>query len=130
MAAYFQSQYPWVPGTAAVGVDVRNSPQVFTGQIQKQGGQRSFPPAITAPGTIASAGTVANNTGYDCLVYASATVGISAVKVLSYNGPTATTVTVPGSIFNGATGGPFLVPGPGAITVSYSGALTWAWQPA
>lgn len=128
MAAYFQSQYPWVPGTAALGVDVHNSPVVFAGQIQKQGGQRSFPPAVTAPGTIASAGTVQNTTGYDCLVYASATTGISAAKVLTYNGATSTSVTPAGTIPGAATG-TYLVPGPGAIALTYTGTLTWTWQP-
>lgn len=126
--ATFQSNYPWAPGQAAVGTDVHNSPQVFTGQIQKQGGQRSFPPAVTAPGTIASPGTVQNNTGYDCLVYASATTGISAAKILTYNGPTSTTVTPAGTLPATVTG-TYLVPGPGAIALTYTGTLTWTWQP-
>lgn len=128
MAAYFQSQYPWYGGQAPAGVHTINQPVIITGQIQKQGGQRSFPPAVTAPGTVASAGTVLNNTGYDCLVYASATTGISAAKILTYNGATATTVTPAGTIPGAATGA-FLVPGPGAIALSYTGTLTWTWQP-
>jgi hypothetical protein len=126
--ATFQSNYPWAPNQAAVGVDVHNVASVFTGQIQKQGGQRSFPPAVTAPGTIASAGTVQNSTGYDCLVYASATSGIGSVKVLSYNGGNATSSTPYGTVSSAATAA-VLVPGPGAIAVTYNGTLTWTWQP-
>lgn len=128
MAAYFQSQYPWYGGQVPVGVHVLNQPVIITGQLQKQAGQRSFPPPVTAPGTIASAGTVFNNTGYDCLVSASATTGITSAKILTYNGPTSTSVTPAGSIYAGATG-TYLVPGPGAIAVTYGGTLTWTWQP-
>lgn len=126
--ATFQSQYPWSPGQAALGAHTVNQPLIVTGQMQKQGGIRSFPPSITTPGTIASAGTVQNSTGYDCVVYASAVNGITSVKVLSYNGAVATAVSLPGSIGVGQTG-QFLVPGPGAVAVTYAGTLSWAWQP-
>ena len=127
MASFFGSSYPWYSGTVYEGAEVINKPLLVAGQIQKQGGQRSFPPPVTAPGTIASAGTVANSTGYDCLVTASATTGITAAKILTYNGANATAVTPAGTVPGGATG-TYLVPGPGAIALSYTGTLTWTWQ--
>jgi hypothetical protein len=129
MATFFQGLYPWSPGQATLGAHVFNQPVIITGQIQKQGGQRSFPPAITAPGTIASAGTVANSTGCDCFVYASATTGISAAKVLAYNGGNATSFSPAGTVPALVTG-TYFVPGPGAIALTYTGTLTWVWQPA
>jgi hypothetical protein len=128
MASFFGSNYPWSTGQAATGAHVINQPVIITGQVQRQGGQRSFPPSVTAPGTIASGGTVANNTGYDCLVYPSATTGIGGVKVLTYNGGNSTSITPAGSIAANTTAG-ILVPGPGAIAVTYNGTLTWVWQP-
>lgn len=128
MAAPTRSQYPWTPGQAALGFHVINQNLVVAGTAQRQGGGYSFPPSITAPGTIASAGTVANSTGYDCLVYASATTGISAVKVLAYNGANTTTYSPAGTIPALVTG-TYMVPGPGAIALTYTGTLTWVWQP-
>jgi hypothetical protein len=127
VAAFFQSNYPWSGGVNQQGAHVINQPVVITGQFQKQAGQRSFPPSVTSPGTVASAGTVANTTGYDCLVYASATTGISASKILTYNGANTGTVSPSGTI-PGAAMGAFLVPGPGAIVLTYTGTLTWTWQ--
>ena len=128
MTATFQSQYPWSPGTNAQGAHVINQPLIIGGQVQKQNGQRSFSPTVTAPGTVASAGTVANTTGYDCLVYASATTGISAAKILTYNGGNAGTITPSGTV-PGAGMGTYLVPGPASIVLTYTGTLTWTWQP-
>lgn len=127
-----KSLYPWYPGQAAVGTHVLNQPVIVTGDFQKQDGQYSFPPTITAPGTVASAGTVMNDTGADCLVYLSASSGISAANVVTYNGSNATTWTMPGSSISAANvlAGPILVPGPGGIAVTYSGTLTWLWMPA
>lgn len=118
--------YPWTPNQVQVGWETHTAPQVFAGQIQLQKGKYSFPPSLTAPGTVASGGTVANSTGNDAIVYAAASTGISAVKIVSYNGANAGTITVPGSLFAGATG-TYPVPGPGAIIVSYAGSLNWAW---
>jgi hypothetical protein len=122
------SQYPWVQGTVQTGVEAIGSPVIVAGYLQKQGGIRSFQPAITAPGTIASSGTVFNSTGLDCNVYMSATVGITSVKILAYNGGVATSYSPPGSIAPGQTVD-FQVPGPGAIEVTYTGALSWTWVP-
>lgn len=127
MAGEF-SQYPWYQGQTQPGVDVHNSPQVMTGQVAFQKGRWSFPPPVTAPGTVASGGTVANSTGYDCLVYLTSSAGAS-VKVLSYNGPNATTWTLPGTVGAGALV-PVYVPGPGGIAVTYaSGTINWTWMP-
>jgi len=120
------SIYPWTPNQAQVGSKVYNEPVVVNGLLTIQKGTWSFPPSVTAPGTVASGGTVVNNTGVDAIVYASATTGISAVKVVSYNGVNSGTTSVPGSIYAAATG-TYSVPGPGAIIVSYTGSLTWAW---
>ena len=118
--------YPWTPGQAAVGSKVFSEPVIVNGLMTIQKGTYSFPPSVTAPGTVASGGTVVNNTGVDAIVYAQATTGISAVKVVAYNGANSGTTTVPGSIFAGATG-TYSVPGPGAIIVTYTGTLSWAW---
>lgn len=125
-----KSLYPFVAGDTQPGVDVRNSAMAVTGYFQKQAGQYSFPPSVTAPGTTASAGTVMNDTGSDCLVYASATGGITAASVVTYNGSNATTWTIPG-LSGTVTGlvGPILVPGPAGIAVTYSGTASWLWMP-
>jgi hypothetical protein len=127
VAGYSTSQYPWTPGQAPLGAKVQNSPMAVTGLLQIQKGTYTFPPSITAPGTIASAGTVLNSTGVNCLVYASATTGISAVKVLSYNGANSTSVSPAGTVPALVTG-TYFVPGPGAIAITYTGTLTWTWQ--
>jgi hypothetical protein len=128
MPVSFQSVYAWVPSQTQPGVHVINQPVVVTGQMQKQNGVRSFSPTVTAPGTVASLGTVANNTGYDCLVYATATTGIGKVVVLTYNGANTGTLASLGTVSSAATL-PVLVPGPGAIVVTYTGTLSWVWQP-
>ena len=121
------SQYPWYPGQNAQGSHVINAPVIVNGLAQFQKGRWTFPPTLTAPGTIASPGTVANTTGYDAWVYASATTGISAVKVLAYNGANTGTISASGSVYAGATG-TYFVPGPAAIAITYTGTLTWVWQ--
>ena len=123
-----KSLYPWVPGENQQGYDVKQN-LVTLGSAQFQGGQYSFLPPITAPGTVASAGTVANSTGADCMVYLSATSGsITAVKLLSYNGATATSFTIPGTVAAPAVL-PVIVTGPGAISVTYNGSVAWTWVP-
>lgn len=128
MAVFNFSQYPWFAGQNEQGVHVQNSPEVVTGTFQKQNGQYSFAPTVTAPGTIASAGTVRNSTGVDCLVYASATTGIGAIKVLNYSGVNTGTISPYGTVSSAATAA-VVVPGPGAIAVTYTGSLSWVWQP-
>lgn len=124
-----QSPYPWVPGQAAVGSKVFPEPTIFGGRQTIQGGVYTYLPAMTAPGTIASGGTVSNNTGIDAIVYASATLGISAQKVLSTVGNVTTAVSVPGTVTPGNSA-QYFVPGSGAIALTYAGTLTWAWTPA
>ena len=128
MASFFGSNYPFSPGQNAAGADLHTAPAAFIGQIQKQGGQRSFPPSVTAPGTVASGGIVYNTTGYDCLVYPSATTGVGAIKVLNYNGANVSTISPVGSLAANTTAA-VLVPGPGAIAATYTGVLSWVWQP-
>lgn len=130
MAPQTTSQYPWTPNQAKVGFHTLNSGVVVTGLFQKQGGQFSFPPSITQPGTVASAGTVVNSTGADCNVYLTATSGsITSVKLISYNGAVLSSYTVAGTV---AAPGvlPVMVYGPGAIAVTYNGGLAWTWVPA
>lgn len=111
----------WFPGDNALGFKVYSEPVLDTQTHVFQKGQASLAYSVTAPGTIASGGTVSNNTGVDCVVYASATSGIASSKI--------STTSVPGSVSSGNTA-QFLVPATGSITVTYSGTLTWAWFPA
>lgn len=130
MAPQTTSQYPWLPTQVKVGFHTFNQGVVVGGLFQKQGGQYSFPPSITAPGTVASGGTVVNSTGADCVVYLSATSGsITAVKLLSYSGANTSSYSIGGTI---ASPGvlPVTVYGPGAISVTYNGGLAWTWVPA
>lgn len=129
MAPQQTTIYPWVPGQAKLGFDVHNQGVVVGELFQKQGGQYSFPPAVTQPGTVASAGTVVNSTGADCWVYLFSSLGISGVKIVNYNGTNAGTVSLPGTV-PAATMVPVFVPGPAAAIVSYAGTLNWTWQPA
>jgi hypothetical protein len=115
--------YPWVPGEVAVGSKVNAAPQVDAQKhvFQKgvaTGGTNWSPPFVATPGTVATGGTVSNSTGYDVYVYASATTGISAAKLGTYS--------VPGSSSAGETL-TFGLPAGGAITLTYSGSLTWLW---
>ena len=124
-----RSQYPWTPGQAAVGAHAFNQPLIASQYAQFQGGQYSFLPSLTQPGTVASGGTVLNSTGMECMVYLAATSGsITAVKLLSYNGAVATSYTVQGTIASPNTL-PVLVTGPGAIAVTYNASLAWTWVP-
>lgn len=122
------SQYPWVPGQVWNG-KVINENLAVNGVLQIQKGTYSFPVSITAPGTVASGGTVLNSTGVDNTVFLSATSGsITAVKLLSYNGGVATSYAISGTVASPAV---ISVPvaGPGAIAVTYNGALAWTWVP-
>lgn len=134
MAVY--SNYPWSQGDNAQGFHIvgNSGPgggAIVPGVLQKQYGVRSFTPAITQPGTVASAGTVQNTTGFDCNVYLYSQSGISSVKVETYSGSNLTTWALPGSIPAGQMFGPVEVPGPGALVVTYpAGSLNWLWMPA
>jgi len=112
----------WFPGQVAVGGRVFNNNVIINGQAILQKGITSYPPSVTTPGTVASAGTVYNTTGYDCMVYASATTGIG--KVVTAQGTLSTGNTVSAS--NALAGG-FYVPANAYISVTYAGTLTWFW---
>ena len=114
------SQYPWSPGQNAQGQHVINSPSILNGLAQFQKGRLTFPPSLTAPGTIASGGTVANTTGYDAYVYAAEGGRDPSAKILAYNGGNTTSISVPGSVSVGNTA-TYFVPGPGAIAITYAG---------
>jgi hypothetical protein len=120
--------YPWYSGQAPLGVKTFAGPAWFSQYVQKQGGVRSWQPSITAPGTIVSAGTVVNSTGLDCNVYMAASEGITSVKILSSATTSATSYSPPGTIGIGQ-GADYMVPGPGAIAVTYAGSLAWTWVP-
>ena len=97
--------HAWFTGVAAVGTKVETAPMQFTQPVVMQGGMATQVngaalPVITAPGTVASAGTVTNTTGFDAMVYASATSGITV---------------------------PIYWPNNQGVAVSYNGTLTWAW---
>ena len=122
------SQYPWVPGQNFAG-KVFNDNVVVNGVLQIQKGTYSFPVSVTAPGTVASGGTVLNSTGVDNTVFLSATSGsITAVKLLSYNGAVTTSYSISGTV---ASPSVISVPvaGPGAIAVTYNGSMAWTWVP-
>jgi hypothetical protein len=82
----------------------------------------SSPPTVVAPGTTGSGTAVANSTGFDCMVYLSATTGIG--KILVGLGTVSLGSTVSAS--NAMTGGIY-VPAGQTITPTYTGTLTWAW---
>lgn len=128
----------WFPGDSAVGSKVFGSPVIFSqgttfqqaasfqgsisvaGVVNLQAGQYSTQGQSASPGTVATGGTVSNGLGYDAVVYASSTTGISATKV--------GTTTIPGSALSGETA-TYLVPGNSTITISYTGTLSWVWLP-
>jgi hypothetical protein len=120
----------WSPGDAAVGAKVTSTPQIFSRPVIMQQGlatgiNGASPPLVTAPGTAGPGTAVTNNTGYDCMVYMSATTGISKVVVSG----------VPGGTIGAGAGGtaPALVtlpvywPNNTAMAVTYTGTLTWTW---
>jgi hypothetical protein len=128
----------WYPGQAWPGYRVFNEPVVFAQPATFQGttpatfqggitspavatlskGIASAGPLVTSPGTVATGGTVSNATGYDVMVYASATTGISSAKI--------GTAVVAGSVGAGFTASYYLYSG-NTITLSYTGTLTWNW---
>lgn len=75
------------------------------------GGQ---PPAVATPAVPAASANLANNTGYDVMVYVS--------------GGTAVAVSVNGAATGLAAGG-FYLPAGGTISLgAYTAAPTWLWQ--
>ncbi len=120
----------WFPGDLAPGSKVFATPVIFAQQtvFQKaptfqgsavfQAGVVNTAAQPVSPGTVATGGTVTNSLGYDAIVYASATTGISATKV--------GTASIPGSALAGQTT-TYVVPGGQGITISYTGTLSWTW---
>lgn len=113
----------WYPGLNAQGYKPFPEPALFqqTPSFQK-GISTATPPTITQPGTAGPGTAVTNTTGYDCMVYMSATVGFGGVSLNP--GGTVTAGTVPLLTTIGV-----YVPNGSAITVNYvnTGALTWHW---
>lgn len=120
----------WQPGVAAVGQKVFQTPTAFTQPVVFQGGvatqvRGSSLPFITAPGTVASAGTVTNTTGFDAMVYMSATTGIS--KVVFVGVPGGTIAATEGGTVAPATPLPVYWPNNQGVAVTYAGSLSWTW---
>jgi len=108
----------WFPGDSDPGTKVFASPVLFSRVLGYQAGQYNTAPTPATPGTVATGGTVSNTLGYDVMVYASSTTGISATKV--------GTVSIPGSVLSGETA-TYVVPGGSTVTISYTGTLSWVW---
>jgi hypothetical protein len=108
----------WYPGDYAPGTKVEATPVLNSQTAIFQKGQYNTAPTPATPGTVATATAVSNTLGYDVMVYASSTTGISATKV--------GTVSIPGSALAGETVG-YIVPGGSSITISYTGTLSWVW---
>ena len=116
----------WSPGKAAVGVDVHSVPQQFSQPVVFQGGiatqvSGAALPVITAPGTVASAGTVTNSTGFDAMVYASATTGIQKIVFVGVAGGTIAGTTPAAQTV------PLYWPNNTQVAVTYTGTLSWTW---
>ena len=118
--------HAWYPGQALVGGKVMELPTAFTQPVVFQAGiatqvNGASLPVVTAPGTIVSAGTVTNTTGFDCMVYASAVSGITKVVFPGIAAGTIAGTTAPGITV------PIYWPNNQQVAVSYNGALTWTW---
>ena len=120
----------WFPGDLAPGSKVISTPTIFSqgvtfqkaptfqGSAVFQAGVVNTASQPVSPGTVATGGTVTNSLGYDAIVYASSTTGISATKV--------GTASIPGSALSGQTT-TYVVPGGSTITITYTGTLSWTW---
>jgi hypothetical protein len=118
----------WSPGQNPPGVHVEPVPTVFTQPVVFQKGfatgvNGSSAPVITAPGTVASAGTVTNSTGFDCMVYLSATTGIQKIVYPGVSGGTVAGTTPAAQTTD------LYVANNQPIAVTYTGTLTWTWIP-
>lgn len=108
----------WFPGDLFPGGKVNPDQNLFAQPAIMQKGVYTNVATPAAQGTVASGGTVSNLLGFDAIVYASATTGISSAKV--------GTVSVPGSALSGQTT-TYVVPGGSTVTIAYTGTLTWVW---
>jgi hypothetical protein len=118
----------WSPGQVIPGASVEPAPKVFAQPVVFQKGfatgvTGSSPPVITTPGTVASAGTVTNSTGFDCMVYLSATTGIQKIVYPGLAGG-----TVAGTTPAAQTAGLYVANNQ-PVAVTYTGTLTWTWIP-
>ena len=118
----------WSAGKALVGIKVEPAPMIFAQPVVFQGGiatgvNGASLPAITQPGTVASAGTVTNSTGYDCMCYLSATTGIQKIVYPGVAGGTIAGTTPAAQTTD------LYVPNNQGIAVTYTGTLTWTWIP-
>jgi hypothetical protein len=118
--------HAWYPGQVMVGGKVNALPEVFTQPVVFQAGiatqvNGAALPVITAPGTVVSAGTVTNSTGFDAMVYASATTGIQKIVF-----PGIAAGTIAGTTPAAQTV-PFYLPNNQQVAVTYTGTLTWTW---
>lgn len=108
----------WYPGDLFPNAKVNADVNLFAQPAIMQKGVWTTSPTPATPGTVATGGTVSNTLGYDVVVYASSTTGISAAKV--------GTVSIPGSVVSGQTA-TYIVPGYSTVTISYTGTLSWVW---
>lgn len=107
----------WYPGQVAIGQ------KVFAEPVGLTKGFWSQPPTVTNLGTpVASGSAVTNSTGFDCMVYMSATTGIGKVLIGAGTASTGSTVSA-----SNATAGGFYVPAGQTITPTYTGTFTWTW---
>jgi hypothetical protein len=122
--------HAWYPGVAAVGQHVNVAPTIFTQPVVMQGGMATQVsgaslPVVTAPGTAGPGTAVTNNTGFDCMVYMSATTGISKVV---FSGIPAGTIGVGAGGTESALGAfPVYWPNNQGVAVTYTGSLSWTW---
>lgn len=112
---------PWYPGQVQIGSKVFAEPVIFASGNPPvfQRGIVTIPQVITTPATVPSPGTVTNNTGYDVMVYASSTTGISKA-VIQPGG------TIAGTVAATTTADFYLAAG-AALVLTYTGTLTWLW---
>jgi hypothetical protein len=128
----------WYPGQVALGSKVFADPAIFAQAVTVQGtlttsgafvasstltaskGIATGPvPVVTSPGTNGPGTAVTNSTGYDCMVYASATTGISKA-VISPGGTVAGTTPALNTV-------DYYVPSGASLNLTYTGTLTWLW---
>lgn len=104
----------WYPGFNAPNEKIEAT------KVNMAAGFMSQPPTlVSAPGTWApGAGTVTNTTGYDCMVYASATVGVGTISI---NG-----AALAGTVGAGVAISAYL-PANQTLSFTYGGVITWKW---